>query len=110
MNQIQIEKMNKENNAPRFEVGVRMDLLYGDFLIEMGKIMSVGARKYGENNWRKPGLDGDKSGANHALCHLMEYLENKPNDYGPREMHLAQVAVNAMFEFYHYRLRQKQAK
>lgn len=85
--------------ATRYDVGVRMDLLDPTFLQEMGKIMSHGAKKYGELNWKK-GLSGENGGLNHALIHLSQYQDGTPCDYGPPETHLAQVAVNAMFEFY----------
>lgn len=65
----------------------------------MAHIMKVGADKYGALNWQK-GLTGGKSGLNHALKHLNEYMQGTQNDYGPRSMHLAQVAVNCMFEAY----------
>ncbi len=91
-------------SATRFGTGVRMDLIDSDFLREMGYIMHVGAIKYGELNWKK-GLQGEKGGINHAFQHLADYNADKPCDYGPRETHLAQVAVNAMFEFYFERQR-----
>lgn len=87
--------------AKRYDTGVRMDLLIPQFLIEMGKIMSVGEKKYGELNWQKGGLKGEKGGVNHALQHIMQYMNDDPCDYGPRHCHLAQVAVNAMFEWWH---------
>ncbi len=81
--------------------GVRFDLLVPEFLEAMAKIMSVGSKKYGDRNWEK-GLTGENSGINHAMAHLAAYMADAPNDYGNRSMHLAQVAVNAMFEF-HFR-------
>ncbi len=90
--------------ATRYSTGVRIDLVDPDFLVEMGKIMHVGAQKYGELNWKK-GLSGEKGGVNHAFQHLTDYVADKPCDYGPRETHLAQVAINAMFEFHFERQR-----
>jgi len=88
----------------RHPVDVRLDLLDPHFLQAMGQIMHVGAQKYGENNWQQ-GLSGCAGGVNHALKHLLEYQAGVPNDYGDEELHLAQVAVNAMFEFYFARQR-----
>lgn len=86
------------NGATRYSTGVRIDLVDADYLVALGQIMHVGAEKYGELNWRK-GLEGEKGGINHAYQHLAAYVGFKPCDYGPREMHLAQVGINAMFEF-----------
>lgn len=83
----------------RLACGIRYDLLMPEFLQAMAEIMAVGAKKYGEKNWMK-GLSGENSGVNHAMKHLIEYQKGTANDYGPRKMHLAQVAVNAMFEFH----------
>lgn len=94
-----------KNAATRYDTGKRYDLLDPIFLGAMAHIMHVGAIKYGDKNWLK-GLAGAKGGVNHAFAHLCEYMENVPNDYGHREMHLAQVAVNAMFE-YHFALEQR---
>lgn len=88
-----------EQEAKRDDTGCRMDLLVPEFLEAMGHIMDVGAKKYGELNWKK-GLPGTKSGLNHALKHLMEYMRKHPCDYGDLQMHLAQVAVNCMFEYW----------
>lgn len=92
------------SEGTRFSTGIRVDLMDADFLLEIGKIMHVGAVKYGEFNWRK-GLNGEKGGVNHALQHLAEYMADKPCNYGHRETHLAQVAVNVMFEFHFERNR-----
>ena len=84
----------------RHPSGKRFDLLDPDFLEAMAKIMWEGERKYGPDNWKK-GLSGENSGVNHGLAHMIEYMAGTKCDYGPREMHLAQVAVNAMFEYFH---------
>lgn len=97
------KKDPQDGGAKRFDTGVRLDLLVPEFLVEMAKIMCVGAKKYGELNWKKGGLTGEKGGVNHALHHLLQYMADEPCDYGPRETHLAQVAVNAMFEFWYAR-------
>jgi hypothetical protein len=91
-----IRVMPKEYRHP---CGKRFDLLDPAWLEGCAKIMAVGAQKYGEEKW-KQGLTGEHSGANHALAHIMEFLQKVPNDYGPLEMHWAQVSVNAMFEFH----------
>ena len=94
------QKINAEKGEYRFGCGVRFDLLDPDFIRGMAHIMHRGAEKYGPDNWKK-GLTGENSGINHAVKHCMEYLADEPCDYGEREAHLYQVAVNAMFEAYH---------
>ncbi len=104
------ETATKAPFAYRVECGCRLDLLDPDFLLAMAHIMAVGAKKYGEKNWQKPGLDGEHGGVNHALKHLMEYQAGVPNDYGPEELHMAQVAVNAMFEHFHCKRKRAEKK
>ena len=97
-------RVNKTDQEYRHPCGKRFDLLVPEFLEEMAKIMAVGVQKYGVDKW-KGGLTWEHSGINHAMAHLLEYMQNAPCDYGPRETHLAQVAVNAMFEFHFERQR-----
>lgn len=92
----------------RIPVDVRYDLLEPEFMDGMAKIMGVGAKKYGENNW-KSGLTGANSGLNHALKHINEYMRGEINDYGDDETHLEQAAVNLMFEAFHRRKAKKEA-
>ncbi len=70
-----------------------------DFIAQMAVIMGVGAKKYGPDMW-KSGLTGANGGVNHALKHIVEYQNGTLNDYGHRSLHLAQAAVNLMFEAY----------
>lgn len=102
------EESITDKTGTRFGVDERFDLLVPEFLSAMAKIMHVGASKYSEDGWKR-GLKGNKSGLNHAHKHLNEYQQGVPNDYGPRSMHLAQVAVNAMFEYYFARIEERSA-
>ena len=89
--------------AKRSPVKARFDLLDPDFLREMAEVMGYGAEKYGPENWKLP-QPGAKSGVNHAMCHIVEYVAGRPDDMtGNVETNLVKVAVNAMFEWYHYR-------
>lgn len=101
INLTEAEKLGHKSvahEATRIDTGCRLDLVDADFLEALGHIMYVGAKKYGPDNWRK-GLPGEKSGHNHAMKHLLEFKQNIPNDYGPPEMHYAQVGINAMFQY-----------
>lgn len=93
----------QENETPqpvRLPIQYRYDLLDWEFIEAMAMIAHIGAEKYGERNWQKGRLEGDKSALNHAIKHLSEYQQGIPNDYGPLPFHLAQVAFNCMMEFY----------
>lgn len=93
--------MKKAEPEYRSPIGVRFDLLDPEFIEMMAKVMALGAKKYGDNNW-KTGLTGENSGLNHAMGHLMEYQAGDKSEHSddPRFL-LAQVAVNAMFESFH---------
>lgn len=69
---------------------VRWDLLSENFIRDMAIVMKEGAEKFGDNNWQKGVPDGVT--INHLLEHLFQWQEG---DRG--ELHLAKVAVNAMF-------------
>jgi Domain of unknown function (DUF5664) len=79
------------------------------FLTDVAHILYVGAEKYGDKNWQK-GLTGVNSGLNHAIKHYFEYEHDYPCDYGERRVHLAQVIVNLMFEWWLTRKKNLEAK
>lgn len=104
------ESMTPEKEQPieyRQPIDRRFDLLDPRFIDGMAHIMAIGAKKYGENKWQG-GLTGVHSGLNHAHKHLNEYQADVPNDYGEREYHLYQTAVNCMFEAYFLRLQRQE--
>lgn len=96
----------KEYREP---IATRFDLLDPAFVQAMAMIMGVGASKYGPENW-KTGLTGANSGLNHALKHINEFQNGTPNDYGANDLHLAQAAVNLMFEAYFVRKAREEAE
>lgn len=84
----------------RHPCGKRFDLLVPEFIAAMSTVMAVGAAKYGECKW-KEGLSGENGGINHALGHIMDYQAGtKSNHSDDVRFHLAQAAVNLMFEYY----------
>ena len=91
--------------AKRDPIAERYDILDTDFLRIMALIAGYGARKYGERNWQKSRLEGDKSPINHILKHLVAYQNGEPYDHPEiateSHIHLAAIAFNAMMEFYH---------
>jgi hypothetical protein len=94
----------------RTKIGVRMDLIPGDVLLEIAKVFAHGAEKYGDNNWKQARLTGDKSALNHCLKHLACYQAGIPDDDGDDpNIHLSHAIVNLMFEL-HYNLNPEKYK
>jgi hypothetical protein len=96
----------KEAPAARRDlVAYRYDVLYWQFIHAMAQIGHFGAEKYGELNYRQPGLQRDKSPINHIANHLRKFIENEPYDHpevgNQRKYHLAAIAFNAMMQFWH---------
>jgi hypothetical protein len=73
------------------------------FIDKLAMIADVGATKYGDRNWQKSRLEGDKSPVNHAIKHCFEYLKKEPNEYEPDgdcRTHLVQAVFNLMMEHF----------
>lgn len=79
-----------ESGATRNKIDVRWDLLVDDFIRDMAIVMKEGAESHGEDNWK----GGVKEGVtfNHLREHLYHWLDGDRS-----ELHMAKVAVNAMF-------------
>ena len=73
----------------------RMDLLPFDALVEVAKVMAVGAEKYGDDNWRlvEPATRYEAA----LLRHYAAYKSNEVNDPETGLPHLAHMATNALF-------------
>jgi hypothetical protein len=91
--------------AKRASVGYRYDILDVDFLELMAKIASYGAKKYGDLNWHKSRLEGEKGPMNHIMDHAIKYIQGVPYDHpevgSDVKIQLAAIAFNAMMEFYY---------
>jgi hypothetical protein len=66
-----------------------MDLIDGAVLLEVARVLSVGAEKYGENNWRKIPRNEH---LNHLLVHAYAALEGDEQDE-----HLLHLVCRAIF-------------
>jgi hypothetical protein len=84
------DKITYESGAARSTMDVRWDLLCEEFIRDMAVVMKEGADKYGDNNWKAGVPEGVT--INHLLEHLFKWQDG---DRG--ELHLAKVAINAMF-------------
>jgi|SRR6266853_1137432 len=92
-------------SAKRDPIKVRYDILFPPFLDALAKIAHFGAEKYGDFNWTKSRLRGEKSPINHIYKHLSSYICDEHYDHlelgTERKWHLASIAFNAMMEFYY---------
>lgn len=95
--------MNKE--AIRDSHPLRYDILDPEFEELMARVADYGAKKYGDFNWHRSRLTGDKGPMNHIRKHWKSYMLNEPYDHPElgthRKMHLVAIAFNAMMEFYY---------
>ena len=74
---------------------VRLDLLPADPIIDVGKVLTYGAKKYSERNWEK-GLAWSRCyGA--ALRHLLAWHKGEINDPETGLNHLAHAACEILF-------------
>jgi len=94
-----------KQSAKRDSCPTRYDIIDPEFLELMARVADYGAKKYGDFNWQKSRLEGDKSPINHIYKHLKSYRMDEPYDHPEiagtdRKMHLIAIAFNAMMEFY----------
>ena len=93
------EKELAKTEAPAFvkadDGKVRADLLPAEALLQVAEVLTLGAAKYGADNWRK--VD-DVSRYKAALMrHVLQYLSGQAVDAESGKSHLAHVACNALF-------------
>lgn len=74
---------------------IRMELIPPKALVAIGEIMTMGAKKYGANNWQGVSIDR-YVGA--LIRHLVKYMENKDSKDPDSELsHMKHVLTNAAF-------------
>lgn len=73
----------------------RMEIIPGPALIEVAKVLTVGATKYNAWNWQKGFIWGRLSGA--ALRHLFAWLSGEDNDPETGLSHIAHAICCMMF-------------
>ena len=79
----------------------RIGLLPPELMVEVAKVMTFGAQKYEENNWKK-GLS-DESCLSSCLRHLAKYMAGNEFDKESGLPHLAHAACNLAFLLhFHY--------
>ncbi|WP_051017873.1 dATP/dGTP diphosphohydrolase domain-containing protein [Bartonella vinsonii] len=84
------------NEAHKSDDGkARLELIPPSTLIEIGKVLEFGAKKYGANNWRN-GMDWSRlHGA--ALRHLLAWFDGENKDVESDLSHLAHAACCLLF-------------
>lgn len=96
---------DQKEEAKREPVKYRYDVLYWNFIHAMAEIGHFGAEKYGDHNYRQPGLTREKSPINHIANHLRQFIECNKYDHievgQATKYHLAAIAFNAMMQFYY---------
>jgi len=88
------------SKGKKFDRGKPMvDLLVPEFLLDMAKILTIGARKYGLENW-KQGLAKRRILA--ALYrHLLAYHRGERYDQETKLSHLCHIGCCAMFLYWY---------
>lgn len=74
---------------------VRLDLMPIQALMEVGRVMTFGATKYEDNNWRKGMRWGRLIAA--SLRHIFAWLRGETYDPETKINHLAHACVNLLF-------------
>lgn len=74
---------------------IRVELLPYNALLEIAKVMTIGATKYGDNNWRKGMLWSRLYGA--CLRHLIAWYEGQDKDEETGLLHLAHAGCCILF-------------
>lgn len=84
-----IPSVYNEKGAGQSDLPYRFDLIDGPALFKMAEVLSEGAKKYGENNWR--GIEMEDH-LNHLIAHAYAYLAGDTSDD-----HLSHIMCRAMF-------------
>lgn len=87
---------NKEGEGKKHDVGkMRLDLIPPEMTLAIGRVLTMGAEKYGDRNWEK-GFDWSRSIA--ALKrHLTAWECRQDNDVESGYCHLDHVLCNVAF-------------
>lgn len=78
-----------ERGGGQSDIKTRFDLIDSKAIFAMARVLDEGAKKYGENNWRKIDV---KDHLNHLIMHVYAYLDGDRSDD-----HLAHIMCRAMF-------------
>jgi hypothetical protein len=92
----ELSTSNINNQAIKYDSEkTRVELLPYNALLEIAKVMTIGAKKYGDNNWRKGMLWSRLYGA--CLRHLIAWYEGQDKDEETGLLHLAHAGCCILF-------------
>lgn len=91
------QRVTSSTGGQKCVSSARFDLLDSSFLWEMAELMSVGAKKYDENNWRRGYPWSLSYGA--LQRHLHQFLQGEDFDEETGIHHMAAVAFHAQALF-----------
>ena len=77
-----------------------MSLMEPDFIEGIAKILTLGATKYGVENWKTLPADEKRRYKDALLRHTNEYMKGNILDPETHESHLLHCACNLMFLHY----------
>lgn len=87
------------DKATRYNEGKpRLGLIPPEIIIGIGEVLTFGAKKYDDNNWKK-GLS-DENCMSSCLRHLMAYQAGEEVDSESGLSHLKHAACNLAFMLY----------
>ena len=87
--------MNKDEGLKFDQDKIRLELLPFEALEEVGKVLTFGAKKYGDYNWTKGIKYSRLLGA--SLRHIFVWATGKENDEETGLNHLAHAACCLLF-------------
>lgn len=79
---------------------VMLELIEPKFIMELGRVLSIGAKKYSRNNWKSMSIEDRERVKGAMLRHTYKYLDDKTYDEDSMLHQLAHVVANAMFLMY----------
>ena len=102
-----MDKEIEENKATRHNEGKpRIGLVPPELMVEVAKVLTFGAKKYDDNNWKK-GLP-DENCLSSCLRHITSYMAGEEFDSESELPHLAHAACNLGFMLhFHYPIKTK---
>lgn len=87
------EKGGKKSDTGK----ARADLLVPEALLAVARVLTHGAEKYGDNNWKLVERQRYEAA---LMRHLLSYMSDDYYDEDTKENHLAHIMTNAMFLFW----------
>ena len=94
--ELNVERSEESKGLKYDNDKIRVDLVPPEVIIELGKILTYGANKYGPNNWK--GLENFNDRYYGAVIrHLMAWRMGEEKDPESGEYHLSHAMTGLMF-------------